>query len=66
MNSKPATDTDMHNIKAALAAKFAAAAGRADEVPCVCAMLGVDEDEAPALIAQGRRLLRLKGEGVGS
>jgi hypothetical protein len=66
MTSKPATEANMRDIKAALAAKFAEAAGLADEVPCVCAMLGVDEDEAPSLIAQGRRVLRLKREGVAS
>jgi hypothetical protein len=54
----PATESNM----AALAARFAEIAGPTDEVPCVCAMLRVDEDEAPVLIAQGRRLLRLKRE----
>lgn len=62
MVTRAATERDMADIKAALAAKFAAAAGREVEVDCVCEMLEVDEDEARVLIAQGRRLLRLKGE----
>lgn len=59
----PAAESNMRDIKAALAAKFADAAGPSDEIPCVCAMLQVGEDEAPVLIAHGRRLAR-KREGV--
>lgn len=62
---KPAPESVMRDIKAALAAQFADAAGPSDEIPCVCAMLQVGEDEAPVLIARGRRLAR-KSEGVGS
>jgi hypothetical protein len=61
---KPAPGSSMRDIKAALAAKFADAAGRDAELNCVCEMLEVDEDAARNLIAQGRRLLRLKREGV--
>jgi hypothetical protein len=57
---------DPRDIKATLAAKFADTAGPADEILCVCQMLEVDEDAARNLIAQGRRLLRLKREGVAS
>lgn len=64
---KPATESNMRDIKAALAAHFAAIAGRDAELSCVCEkMLEVDEDAARNLIAQGRRLLRLKREGVAS
>jgi hypothetical protein len=61
---KPATESNMRDIKAALAAHFAAIVGPDDELGCVCEILEVDEDAARTLIAQGRRLLRLKGEGV--
>jgi hypothetical protein len=61
---RPATESNMRDIKAALAAKFADAAGRDAELSCLCEMLEVDEDAARNLIVQGRRLLRLKGEGV--
>lgn len=60
---KQATESNMDNIKAALAAKFADAAGRDAELSCVCEMLEVDEDAARNLIAEGRRLLRLQREG---
>jgi hypothetical protein len=63
---KPATESNMRDIRAALAAKFADAAGEVDGVFCVSEMLKVDWIEARTLIARGRRLLRLKREGVAS
>jgi hypothetical protein len=63
---KPATESDMRDIKAALAVFAADLFGPEDRVAAVKEFLRIeDDDEARSLIARGRRLAR-KREGVAS
>lgn len=60
MSLKPATESNMRDIKASLAVEFADALPLAERVPAVAVLLNADEDEARELIARGRRLARRK------